>query len=173
MAPAPKPAETDPPMLAFVDAGLSWDSAAARSPDPMLDAGECDDQLRGELARESCDGERVLIAKNVAFHPSRPAPADPERSVLADVARVMRTHPEILLLRIEVYTSATPKYVEEQRSELEQAQLRATAIFLWLWRHEKIWAERLEAVGYAHDEKISRADPSRWPVVLRIVQRRK
>lgn len=133
----------------------------------------CLDALDGARAKLSCDGQRVLVAQNLAFHPSRPAPAEPEKSVLAAVAQVMREHPEILLLRIEVYTANDPRSVEEKRSELEQAQLRASGLFNWLWRHEKLDAERLEGTGYAYDARISSTDASRWPVVLRVVQRAK
>jgi hypothetical protein len=147
--------------------------ASPESHPPESGEAACDDALDGARAKLSCDGERVLVAQNPAFHPSRPGPAEPEKSVLGAVAEVMRAHPEILLLRIEVYTANDPRSVEEKRSELEQAQLRASALFNWLWRHEKLDAERLEGTGYAHDARISSTDASRWPVVLRVVQRAK
>lgn len=173
---APQPAgEPEPATIAFVDAGLPAETrdasvdSDARAPNDAA----CHDGLDGELAKLSCDGERVLVAHNLAFHPSRPAPAEPERGMLAAVAQLMRDHPEILLLRIEVYTANDPPSAEEKQRELEQAQLRANGLFNWLWRHEKLDAERLEGTGYAYDARIASTDASRWPVVLRVVQRAK
>jgi hypothetical protein len=147
--------------------------ASPGSPPSGDEKPSCRDDLGTARAKLSCDARRILVAQNLAFHPSRPAPAEPEKSVLAAVASVMREHPEILLLRIEVYTANDPRGVEEKRSELERAQQRASALFNWLWRHEKLDAERLEGTGYAYDARISSTDASRWPVVLRVVQRAK
>ncbi len=172
---APAPAvPSEPTDLAFVNAGLPSAAPREKVQEPTQGpAGQavCRDDLGGTLARESCDRERILVAENIAFHPSRPAPPGKEREALAAVAALLRSRREILLVRIEVYSSRELPHIEARREELLQAQLRADAIFNFLWRHEKISAERLEAVGYAYDERKSRADASRWPVVLRIVQR--
>ncbi len=94
-----------------------------------------------------------------------------DEQLLSRVAEWLRLHPEVLMLRIEVFAGGEPRPgVWAHRTQIERAQRRADNIFRYLWRGEDIWAERLDAVGYGfravhRDPKIS------WPVVLRVVLR--
>ncbi|MFO0572301.1 MAG: hypothetical protein U0263_42165 [Polyangiaceae bacterium] len=130
----------------------------------------CHDELGAELAKLSCDGERILLAGRIEVNPARPAPAEPSRRLLAAAVQLLRSHPEILLVRIEVGVGRdVGKSVEKRRAELAEAQRRADALFAHLWRHEGISAERLEAVAYPYSPE--RQDGTRFPVALRVVQR--
>lgn len=120
----------------------------------------------------SCDGTRFLLAHPVELHPDRPVPFEPTRGVLNAVSDLLRERPEILFVRIEVYVgSDVGRDPEKRRAALAVAQRRADALLAYLWHRRGISAERLEAVGYEHDARVSGAGGPAWPVVLRIVQR--
>lgn len=142
---------------------------APPSPPPAVDAGApCSDAFEpGQLARLSCDGGRILVARAIVVHPRRSLPPPKVREVLAAVAELMRAHPELLMLRVEVFGSGPAKDAEAERRALADTQARADAVFRYLWRREKISAERLEPVGRGNV-----ASPTGNAVVLRVVQRR-
>jgi hypothetical protein len=151
-------------------------SAPVASAVPMLlpqDAGPaCSDELAsGELARLSCDGSRILVRGAIVAHPRRSLPSKATRKVLSVVAKIMRAHPELLMLRVEVFSSQPATSAPAERRAIFDTQARADAMFRYLWRREKISAERLEPVGRgAVAPYVGAAE--RWPTLLRIVQRR-
>lgn len=134
---------------------------------------ECPEPDAGALAFVRCDGDRIELARPVAFHPGRSIPPEPARQVLDRVAAILREREDILLVRVEAYSSrrAGPS-AEARRREIAESQARADAVLTYLWRRGGISAERLEAVGYGDDPRfLGRSE--RWPVVLRILQRAK
>ncbi len=137
------------------------------------DAGPvCNDALSpGDLARLSCDGSRILVRGPIVAHPRRSQPAEPTRKVLTAVAEIMRQHPELLMLRVEVFSSKPAADAAAERRALSDTQARADAVFRYLWRRQKISAERLEPVGRGSVPRYAGAK-ERWPTLLRIVQRR-
>jgi hypothetical protein len=123
-----------------------------------------------ELARPSCDGQKILVKHPIELHPQRP-PSEPTKSVLAALGRLLREHPEILLVRIEVDAVGTlDSDPSQRRQELDKAQARADALLAYLWRRHGVSPERLEALGVTRNAEGGR---TRWQVTLRIVQRRK
>lgn len=122
----------------------------------------CSDDLGPELARLSCDVGRVQLARAVELHPEATEPPAPTRAVLHAVARELARHPEVLLLRIEVWSTAG-------RSRAA-AQERADALLRWLWRREHVSAERLEAVGLDGTAD-ALAQGTSYPVLLRVIAR--
>jgi hypothetical protein len=161
--PAPVPAPAPAPAPAAVPAPVPVPAAV-----PVPD--HCDDSLGTALARVSCDGARFVTAHPIELHPDRPVPDEPTRGVLAAVTAHLNDHPEILLVRIEVFTSELPgPDAEKRRVALGAAQRRADALLQYLWRKQGISAERLEAV--AHERRSDSAASERHPVILRIVQR--
>jgi len=146
--------------------------AEAPSSQPVAEPPEpCDDSMGGRLARLSCNGERILVAHALELHPKAAVPKEPTRSVLGAVAELLRRHPDILFVRIEVHaTRSAGTDPGRRRKQIEDAQARADALFGYLWRKLHISAERLEAVGYP-SEPTDRPSPERWHVVLRVVQR--
>ncbi len=171
-APAPWAEAEAPPRPALSapisepdDAGVLPSAGDAEAPAP------CREEPRQELAHVSCDGTRIETAHPIELHPERPVPAEPSRGVLTRVAEILRSEPDILLVRIEVSVGDdVGGDAEQRRQALARAQRRADAIFGYLWHKQGISAERLEAVAYEHDPRRARGG-ERWPVVLRIVQR--
>ncbi|MEZ4225981.1 MAG: OmpA family protein [Polyangiaceae bacterium] len=119
----------------------------------------------------SCDGSEIALAREVAFQPLLHVPKPAEREVLKAVAALMRERPDILLIRIEVATRDDPRGDPERiRAAVESTQRRADAVLRYLWRSEKVSAERMEALGLGHGD---RANPGqRFTTRLRIVTRR-
>jgi outer membrane protein OmpA-like peptidoglycan-associated protein len=145
------------------DAGPGPDGAG---PGPV-----CSDVLDGQLAELSCDRTRVLVAGPIVVPPKYVVPPREARRLLDAVARLLRAHPELQLLRIEAYSSHDPgSEAEPVRREIEASQARADAVFRYLWQHEKISPERLDAVGYGFEPAFAGAS-QRWPIMLRVVQR--
>jgi hypothetical protein len=107
----------------------------------------CDRQWRQRLAMFSCDGAAIELRHEVAFNPMHRVPKEPGRSVLHAVGQLMREHPEVLLIRIEVSTRGASDDPDKQRQAAASTQRRADAIFRQLWRREKVSAERMEALG--------------------------
>ena len=144
-------------------------SAAARLERPPGEP--CSDAPEGRIAYVGCDGDRVFVTRPLAFHPKRRAPPPPVSEALHSVAGLLGERQDILLLRIEVYSSAdVGNDPRRARSEIDATQRRADALFRHLWRREGVWAERLEGVGYGAAARFV-GSSVRWPVVLRIVQR--
>ncbi len=92
------------------------------------------------LARLSCDGQHIELAGPLDFHPRASPPPPAARATLAAVAQVLREHPEVLLLRVDVRAPAA-------RGGAVAAQARADAIFRWLWRRGGVDPERLHPLG--------------------------
>lgn len=139
---------------------------------PIAGSAECRDPPSDELAHVSCDAERIVLARPVSFHPRRSIPPAPARAVLERVAALLRQRPDIQLVRVESYSSRPAgASAEARRREMAESQRRADAVLRFLWRRGGISAERLEAVGYGFDPRFQGA-AERWPIVLRIVQRR-
>jgi outer membrane protein OmpA-like peptidoglycan-associated protein len=165
-----------PAPLTFGRAPASLDrEAAAENTDasapPLVP--ECPEPAAGALAFVRCDGDRIELAHPVAFHPGRSIPPEPARRVLDRVAAIMREEKDILLVRVEAYSSRRAgASAEARRHEIAESQARADAVLTYLWRRGGISAERLEAVGYGDDPRFS-GTKERWPVVLRILQRAK
>jgi hypothetical protein len=132
-------------------------------------SGECRDELRGELARVSCDREAILLARAVAVHPDEPTPARGARAVLDAVADLLERRQDILLVRIEVCSAQRVRTAAQQRAQMRAAQRRADAILRYLWLGRGVWAERLEALGRCCESAQSEGAQG-WPVSLRIVQ---
>lgn len=170
-APAP-----EAPVLGDSGSGVeARPAAAATAADAVVEPPEaglpCSDELGAERVRVSCDGTRFLVRDSIELHPARALPEEPTRSALAALTDLLDAHPEILLVRIEVYVGrAVGPRPDQRRAALAEAQRRADALFQYLWRKRGISAERLEAVGYEHEPKLT-ASNGRWPVILRIVQR--
>ncbi len=144
---------------------------AGREPDGVDSAPACSDVLDGQLAQLSCDRTRVLVKGPIVAPPKYAVPPRETRRMLDAVARLLRAHPELQLLRIEAYSSHEPgSEAEPVRRELEASQARADAVFRYLWQNEKISPERLDAVGYGFKPAFEGAS-QRWPIVLRVVQR--
>jgi hypothetical protein len=169
-APEPEPASD----LRFVDAVLEGGPPAASgahiesvAPTP---APECHDQPLAELARVSCDGQRILTKFPIHALWNERVANDPTPKVLAAVAELLRQHAEILMVQIVATSSgAAPRDPAAARFELLEARARADAVLKELWRRHGISAERLEAVGQ-FGRSTSRAAP-RWDVSLVITQR--
>ena len=126
-----------------------------------------------KLAAVSCDQRRILLERPIAFHPRRSIPPAPARAVLDHVAAILRRRSDLQLVRVEVHgASPDGASLEQRRREIDQAQARADAILLYLWRRGGISAERLEAVGFAGGDS-NRRSKERFEVVLRIVQRKR
>ncbi len=138
---------------------------------PEAERPACRDALGGQLARVSCNGLRILVAGHLQAPPGRPLPPRATQKMLDAVVELMRRHPELQLLRIEVYSARDPGgSVRRERREIDASQARADAVFRYLWRHGKISPERLDAVGYGFRPAFRRAG-QRWPIVLSVVQR--
>ncbi len=146
---------------------------ASREPEPTADGGaladtRCDGDRGGRLAWITCAGDRIDTASTLVFHPERRRPPAPVLRVLRAVARLLVEHQEVLLVRIEVTTSATDASPGARRRATEAAQERADAILRHLFRAEGISAERLEALGRASP---GQGSAPRFHATLRIVQR--
>jgi len=119
----------------------------------------------------SCDASQIVLARPVAFHPGRSIPPEPARAALDRVVELLRERDDILLVRVEAYSSRrVGSSPDARRQEIAESQLRADAILGYLWRRGRISAERLEAVGYGADPRFE-GHEQRWPVLLRILQR--
>ena len=115
---------------------------------------ECKEQLT-ELAGISCDGERIVVKFPIRVYPNERKPGDPTPKVIAAVAELLRRHPEILLVRIEVRSARRPSTdPAARRIERLEAQARADVVLKELWRRHGISAERLEAVGHGPSGRI-------------------
>ena len=119
----------------------------------------------------SCDGQKILVKHPIELQPKGRPPSEPTKGVLGELGRLLREHPEILLVRIEVdVVSTLAADPGERRHEIEKAQARADAVLEYLWRRERISPERLEAVAVTRSAEGGR---TRWQVTLRIVERAK
>lgn len=130
----------------------------------------CDRQWGQRLAMFSCDSAAIELRHEVAFNPMQRVPKEPARSVLHEVGQLMREHPEVLLIRIEVSTHGASNDPDKQRQAAASTQRRADAIFRQLWRREKVSAERMEALGVGFSGEA--AADRRFTTRIRVVQRR-
>ncbi len=129
--PLPPPLElAAPPRRAAPSPVTAAAPPAAAPPCPPLAA----------LARLSCDGQRIELAGPLDFHPRASPPPPAARATLTAIAQVLREHPEVLLLRVDVQAPAA-------RGGAVAAQARADAIFHWLWRRGGVDPERLHPLG--------------------------
>jgi hypothetical protein len=137
---APTPEWVDAALPEKSTARDSLDSDAGASPTGCL-------RWQGERAFLDCD--QLVLREPLVVQPGYRVPREPARSQLAEVATLMRQHPEILLLRIDATTlvkvGAGP---ETEAWARRTAERHATAVFSQLWRREGISAERLEPVGH-------------------------
>jgi hypothetical protein len=118
-------------------------------------ASECREELPSELAALSCDGQHIIVKFPIRVYPNERKAGDPTPKVIAAVAELLRRHPEILLLRIEVRSSRRRSTdPAARRFEQLEARARADAVLKELWRRHGISAERLEAVGYGASGRI-------------------
>jgi hypothetical protein len=118
----------------------------------------------------SCDGAAIELRHEVAFNPMHRVPKEPGRSTLHAVGQLMREHPEVLLIRIEVSTHGASTDHGKQRQAVASTQRRADAIFRQLWHREQVSAERMEALGIGLSS--AAAKDRRFTTRIRITQRR-
>lgn len=161
-----------PPGYEFVErrsiAEPQPDASTSAPHSPELAACE---PVRNQYAAIECDSDQIVVTVPVSFHPGRSIPPEPAKSALDAVAELLRSRPEILLVRVEGWGSAAPgRSLAQRRREIDESQRRADAVLAYLWRRGKISAERLEAVGFGYDPRFAERD-QRWPIVLRIMQR--
>ena len=124
-----------------------------------------------ELAQLSCDETTILVGRPLTVHPDAGALPEAARQTLDSVARLLEERQDLLLVRIEVYSARDPgPSPASVRREITESQRRADRIFRDLWKRGRVWAERLEAVGYGFRRQYARA-PVRYPIVLRVIQR--
>jgi hypothetical protein len=151
-APASEPPEPSTPAdLRFVAGELEREAPRSRN-EPIARgraATECREEPLTELAGISCDGQQIVLKFPIRVYPNERKPGDPTPKVIAAVAELLRRHPEILLVRIEV-RNARRSSTDPAARRFEQLETRARAdvVLKELWRRHGISAERLEAVGY-------------------------
>ena len=117
-----------------------------------------------------CD--RIHVAVALAFHPDRAQPPPPIKAALNRVAVLMRQHRELLMLRVEGYSSQPSTTARGRHREVVGSLRRAEAVFRYLHLYKGIDAERLDAVGYGYGgDAAPKVSGERWPIVLRIVHR--
>jgi hypothetical protein len=133
---------------------------------------ECRDQPMTELAGISCDGEHIVVKFPIRVYPNERKPGDLTPKVIAAVAELLRQHPEILLVRVEVRSARRPSTdPAARRFERLEAQARADVVLKELWRRHGISAERLEAVGHGPSGRIPGV-PSNTNVVSFVIAQR-
>jgi hypothetical protein len=156
-APAAKsPEPAGPTDLRFVGGELERPAPGAEGKQAALEQapGECKDQP-SELAGISCDGEHIVVKFPIRVYPNERKRGDPTPKVIAAVAELLRRHPEILLVRIEVRSARRPATdPAARRLEQLEARARADVVLKELWRRHGISAERLEAVGHGPSGRI-------------------
>lgn len=154
-----------------VDGDRARQEPVATPASPQASPSCRDEFAPGALARVSCSGDRIVLRSAIALHPARQVPTEPTRSALKAVAELMRDRPQLQLIRIEVYSNARPGDAEQARAEVRATQARADAVLRYLWRTEKVSAERMEAVGYGAQSRFTGAS-ERWPLRIVIAQQR-
>jgi outer membrane protein OmpA-like peptidoglycan-associated protein len=118
----------------------------------------------------SCDGTTILLAHPIELHPDQAVPIGRTRSVLEAVASLLKRRQEILMIRIEAYSSEpVARNATRRRDQILESQRRADAVFRVLWKIGGVSAERMEPVGYGAQPKLPHVK-ARWPIVLRVVQ---
>lgn len=140
-------------------------SAHGEAPQP------CDDETPPRAAVPLLGCDRIWVPTPLAFHPERELPPPEIRRSLDAVAELLRAHPEVMLLRVEGYSSSRPAAEPRaRRDEVVGSKLRAEAVFRYLHVYAGVSAERLDAMGYGFDAREAR-QVERWPIVLRVVHR--
>ena len=168
----PEPAA--PPDLRFVGAELegeapSADTHGSLAPEALA---ECRDEPEHELAAISCDGQQIVVKFPIHAYSNERRMGDPTSKVLAAVAELLRRHPEILLVRIEVHSALRPpRDPTARRQLLLETRARADVVLRELWRRHGISAERLEAVGHGASGRI-KAAPNATSVVSFVIAQR-
>ena len=169
---SPKPAL--PPDLRFVGGELEHEAPGAKNEDTPVPESRsaCKDSSPNELAAISCDGQQIVVKFPIKVYPNERKPGDQTPKVIAAVADLLRRHPEILLVRIEVRSArraSTDPAV--RRAEQLEARARADIVLKELWRRHGVSAERLEAVGYGASGPIPGVPRNAAVVSLVIAQR--
>lgn len=167
----PPTTPVEPLAIASVSPPAAAPTATTAAPaSPKTPPTACTDPGRG--TRVACDATRILVDVPLAFHPKRALPPEPALTALRAVGALMRQRTDIQMLRIEAYSGkAVGNSTAARRRALKNAQARADAVFRYLWLKQRVSAERQEPVGYAAQTPDALGN-ERWPIVLRIVQRR-
>ena len=141
-----------------------------RADAPALRESACQDTLDDGLARLNCEGDRILLAHPLELRPDHVQPTGNTRRVLDAVAALLDERSDILLVRIEAYSSEPPSPDRSaRRHQILESQRHADAVFHYLWKKRGISAERMEPVGYGWKPRLDERR-TRWPVVIRVVQ---
>jgi hypothetical protein len=159
-----------PPDLGFTQATLPA-PALENSADPAEEPAPAEPAPQaGELAWLEPGSDAIAVRGSLPLHPEHELPPPATRRVLDAVAGLLRQRPDILLVRIEGYSSSPPGEVPARvRQQIEGSQARADAVLRYLWQSGGISAERLEAIGFGyHPERASQT--ARWPIAFRVVQ---
>ncbi|NNB97129.1 OmpA family protein [Corallococcus exiguus] len=95
------------------------------------------------------EGTRIVILDKVYFATSKDVILPRSFPLLSQVASILRTHPELDLVRVEGHTDSQG----DDAKNLDLSQRRANTVRAWLVKNG-IAAERLEAVGYGETKPV-------------------
>lgn len=160
----------EPMDLGFVDASLGRPPPERA---PGADAGPAEAGQPADTpapAPARLNGDRIDLAGPLHVTPRARFPEPETRQLLDAVAKLMHERDDILLLRIDAFSSRNPgARALSQRREVDESQQRADAVLRYLWKERNVSAERLEAVGHGFRPGFSDKH-QRWPIVLRVAQ---
>ena len=95
--------------------------------------------------------EKIEIREAIQFETNKDVIRPESEPVLAAVANVLKTHPEIVMVRIEGYTDS----LGPEDYNLQLSQKRAVAVWSWMVEKGGIEAARLQAKGFGQTRPIA------------------
>ncbi|MHA7630708.1 Ig-like domain-containing protein [Corallococcus sp. M7] len=102
------------------------------------------------------EGSRIVILDKVYFATGKDVILDKSFPLLAQVASILRAHPELELVRVEGHTDSQG----DDAKNLDLSQRRANTVVAWL-KKAGIDAKRLEPVGYGETKPVDTNDTAK------------